>query len=255
MGRTTRSLIVSAMSACLSAVVTAGARGQDASEIVKRCDDLMRGHSNRAELTMTIVKPDWTRKMSMKTWSLGTAYGLVLVTAPARDKGTVTLKRQGEVWTYVPSIERTIKIPPSMMLQSWLGSDYTNDDLVKESSLLTDYTHRLSGDSTIEGHPCYRIELTPKPEAPVVWGKIVLYASKNGYLELRTEYYDQDGSLSRILTGSNVRRIGGRTLPTHWEMTPQNESGHKTVLDYGTWDFDIPLTESFFSLQNMNRIR
>jgi hypothetical protein len=228
---------------------------ESATEIVRKADQHMCGSSSYAEMTMTIVKPSWSRSVSMKAWSLKNEYGLVLITDPERDRGTVTLKRKNEVWNWLPSIERILKIPPSMMLQSWLGSDFTNDDLVKESSLVEDYTHTISGDSTIAGHPCHKITMIPKENAAVVWGKVVLFITKEGDLELRSEMYDEDGALSKILTGDRIRTMGNRTLPTYWEMRPANTPDQKTVLEYRLWQFDIPLNESFFSEQNMRRIR
>ncbi len=228
---------------------------ESATDVVRRADENMRGSSSYAEMTMTIVKPTWSRSISMKTWSLGHDYGLVLITAPDRDRGTVTLKRRNEVWNWVPGIERIVKIPPSMMLQSWLGSDFTNDDLVKESSIVNDYSHTFSGDSTIEGRPCYKITLIPKENAAVVWGRVVLFITKEGYCQLRSEMYDEEGTLSKVLTGDRIKTFGKRTLPTYWEMRPADAPDQKTILEYRLLQFDIPLHESFFSEQNMRRIR
>ncbi|MEW6511263.1 MAG: outer membrane lipoprotein-sorting protein [Bacteroidota bacterium] len=228
---------------------------QSAREIVRRANDLMRGSSTYAEIAMTITKPEWSRTVGMKVWALEPDYALVYVTAPARDKGTVTLKRKSEVWNWLPSVQRVIKIPPSMMLQSWMGSDFTNDDLVRQSSILDDYTHGIDGVDTVEGHPCWRIVLTPKPEAGVVWGKLVLWVSRPGYLELRTDFYDEDGTLVKSFIGSNITTFDGRTLPSRFEMIPVNEPGKKTVLEYHRLSFNVSLYQSFFSEQNMKRVR
>lgn len=227
----------------------------DATEIVRRSDSTMRGSSSYAEMTMTIVRPDWSREMSLKAWSLGDDYGLILVTAPARDKGTVTLKRESEVWSYVPGIERVIKIPPSMMLQSWLGSDFTNDDLVKESSIVQDYEHTLAGDSVIDGHRCYRIVMIPHEDAAVVWGKVVLFITQEHLLQVRTELFDEDGVLTKILAGDRLQRMGGRMVPSRLTMQPVEKPDQRTVLEYSALDFNLRLEESFFSLQNMKRVR
>jgi outer membrane lipoprotein-sorting protein len=167
----------------------------------------------------------------------------------------VTLKRGNEIWNWLPSIGRRIKIPPSMMMQSWMGSDFTNDDLVKESSIVTDYEQELAGDSTIAGYDCYRIRLVPKPAAAVVWGEIMIFISKDGDLELQADYYDEEGTLVRRMAGSEVRTMGGRTIPVHWEILPVDKPGEKTVLEYTKIDFDIDVEEDFFSIQNMKRIR
>jgi outer membrane lipoprotein-sorting protein len=228
---------------------------QDAHEIVRRAENKLRGNSQYAEITMTIIKPDWSREMSMKSWMLGTDYALVLITAPAREEGQVTLKRENEIWSWIPSIGRKIKIPPSMMTQSWMGSDFTNDDLVKESSIVTDYTQSLAGDSTIAGRECYRIELIPRPEAPVVWDKILLFITREGDLELQADYYDEEGSLVRRMVGSKIKEMGGRTIPTYWEIFPMDKPGEETALEYTSLKFEIDIKESFFSIQNMKRVR
>jgi outer membrane lipoprotein-sorting protein len=179
----------------------------------------------------------------------------VLITAPARDKGTVTLKRQKEVWNYIPKIQRTVKIPPSMMLQAWMGSDFSNDDLVRQSSLVEDYTHRLDGNEVIAGYECFKIEMIPKPEAGVVWGKLITWISRKGDLMLLTHYFDEDGNLIRIMSGSEVKSLGGRTFPTRWEIKPLDNPARRTILIYDDIQFNARLDADFFSQQNMSRIR
>ncbi len=226
-----------------------------AKEIVEKANELMRGKSTYSEVTMMVVKPDWTRKISMKIWALEPDYALVLITAPARDKGTVTLKRKNEIWNWIPSVQRIIKIPPSMMLQPWMGSDFTNDDLVRESSVVEDYEHSLLGEEKFSGYDCYKIQLLPKPEAGVVWGKIIMWVTKNGFMELKSEFYDEDGVLVKKMVGSKIKKMGGRTIPTHWEMIPVDKPGQKTVFEYHTIRFNVKIKPSFFSLQNMKRVR
>ena len=155
--------------------------GQTAKEIIQKADDKMQGNSNKSEMRMTIVRPDWKREVTMKGWALGREYSLILITAPARDKGSAFLKRDKEMWNWQPSIDRVIKLPPSMMLQSWMGSDFTNDDLVKESSVVNDYEHSFGPDTVVNNLDCYKIILTPNPDAPVVWGKIVTYIDKEEF--------------------------------------------------------------------------
>lgn len=231
------------------------AQAQNADSIVAAADRKFRGESSIAEMTMTVQRPTWSREISMKSWSKGQRLAMILVTGPAREKGIVFLKRGNEVWNWLPSIERIIKIPPSMMMQSWMGSDFTNDDLVKESSIVTDYTHEIIGDSTIEGRHCYEIELIPKPEAPVVWGKILTWISEKDYLELRVEYYDEDGNLINLMILYDIREMGGRVIPTRLELTPVNEPDHKTIMIYNSIQFDVPIKDSFFTEQNMKRLR
>ncbi|MDX1629928.1 MAG: outer membrane lipoprotein-sorting protein [Fulvivirga sp.] len=219
---------------------------QDPTEIIRKADEKRRGDTGKASMTVTIVRPTWQREMSIKSWSKGTDYSLILITAPARDKGTVFLKREKEIWNWIPSIERTIKLPPSMMMQSWMGSDFTNDDLIKESSIVEDYEHKLVGDSVILGRPVYKIELIPKPDAPVVWGKIYTWVDKQDYMELRTEMYDEDGYMVNEVIFSDIKNLGGRLLPAKMEYIPQDKAGHKTVIEYQSVAYDIPIDESFF---------
>ena len=241
--------------AFLFAVITASA--QDAREIIRKVDEKSRGKSSRGELTMTIVRPTWKREMSLKMWSKGTDMALVLVTAPARDKGTATLKRKKEIWNWQPSIDRVIKLPPSMMMQSWMGSDFTNDDLVKESSIVNDYTQKILGDSSIDGRACWKIQLIPLPNAPVVWGKIYTWIDKKEYIQLRAENYDEDGQLVNTMLASSIKNVGGRVLASHMEMIPADKTkkGNRTIIDYSFIVFDEAYTDDFFSEQNLKKIR
>lgn len=230
-------------------------QAQSAKEVIQRSHEKLQGANTTGDMTMSIIRPSWSRDIRMKNWSMGSDYTMIFITEPARDKGTVFLKREQEIYNWVPSIERTIKLPPSMMMQSWMGSDFTNDDLVQESSVVNDYTHEFDGEQTIEGYECWKIILTPKPEAAVVWGKVISYISKDEYLQLKSEFYDEDGELINVMKGMDVREMGGRILATRLEMIPVNEEGQKTVLQYHTIDFDVNTPETFFTTQNMKRLR
>jgi len=231
------------------------ANAQDIKEIIKQADEKFRGTSSQGEFTMIIQRPTWSREVSMKNWTLGNEYSLIYITAPAKEKGQVFLKRQNEMWNWVPSIERMIKIPPSMMMQSWMGSDFTNDDLVRESSLVKDYSQKLIGEENFGGYDCYKAELIPHDDAPVVWGKIVMWVSKKDYYWLKAEYYDEDNKLVNTEILSDIQQMDDRKMPTHLEMIPADEKGNKTILIFKNTKFNINLKESFFSQQNMKRIR
>jgi len=228
---------------------------QDAEEIIRRADEKFRGESSRGKMTMIINRPTWSREISMKSWTLGNDYSMIYITAPAKEKGQVFLKRKTEMWNWVPNIERMIKIPPSMMMQSWMGSDFTNDDLVRNSSLVDDYEHNLLEEEILEGYNCYQIELIPKPDAPVVWGKIIMWVSKDEYYWLRAEYYDEDENLVNKEILSDIKQMDNRKMPSRLEMIPAEEEGHKTILIFEEIAFNVDLAESFFSQQNMKRIR
>ncbi len=236
-------------------IVASGVNAQDIKEIIRQADEKFRGSSSQGEMTMIIERPSWSRTVSMKNWSLGNEYSIIYITAPAKEKGQVFLKRKKEMWNWVPNIERMIKIPPSMMMQSWMGSDFTNDDLVRESSLVKDYTHKLLGEETFEGYDCYKVELIPLDDAPVVWGKVLMWVSKDDHFWLKGEYYDEDGTLVNTEILSEIKQMDDRKMPTHLEMIPADEEGHKTILIFKNMKFNIKINELFFSQQNMKRIR
>jgi outer membrane lipoprotein-sorting protein len=229
--------------------------GQTAYEIIKQADEKLKGESSYAEFRMTINRVDWNRTIEMKAWSKGDEESLILVTAPKRDKGTAFLKKDDEMWNWQPTIERVIKMPPSMMMQSWMGSDFTNDDLVQESSIVKDYTHEFVGEETIEGRLCHVIELIPKENAPVVWAKVKIWISKTDLLQLKVEFYDEDDYLVNTMYGQNIKELGGRLLPSIMKIVPEDEPGNSTVLEYLNLQFGVKHPGNFFSIQNMKRIR
>lgn len=230
-------------------------QAQDAKEIVEKMDKKWRGDYVTQEMTMTIVRPSWERSISLRSWGRGLEYSMIYITAPAKEKGQVFMKRNKEMWNWVPSIDRMIKLPPSMMQQSWMGSDFTNDDLIKESSVVRDYEHSIVGEEEILDRLCYKIQLIPKPEAAVVWGKVILWITKEDYLQLKIEFYDEDEFLVSTQNLSDIKQMGGREIPCKLEMIPADEEGKKTVIDITSADYDTEVKESFFAQQNMKRIR
>lgn len=238
----------------LAIAVAILSNAQTAREIVQKADANMRGNTSQAHIMIQTVRPTWSREMMVKTWMKGTNLAMILIQSPAKDKGIVFLKRRKEVWNWMPSLEKIIKLPPSMMSQSWMGTDFTNDDLVKESSIVNDYEHRITGDTTIEGRSCYVIEMTPRPEAAVVWGKLIVCIDKKDFLELYTRFYDEDGMLVNTMTASVIRTMNGRLLPTRFEMIPAGKANQKTVMIYKTIQFNRPIDDSFFTTEKMKTV-
>ena len=229
------------------------AQNLTAKEIVKKADDKSRGLTSQGEMTMAIIRPTWTRSITMKSWQKGTTYSMILITSPAKDKGQVFLKIKTDMWNWVPSIDKMIKIPPSMMMQSWMGSDFTNDDLVRESSVVSDYEHKLLGQESVRDQLCYKIEMIPHPEAPVTWGKVIVWITK-GFDTWKAEYYDEDMKLINVMNASNIKRIGDREIPVRLEITPMENINNKTVLETKSLIFDKPIRDDFFSQQNMRKL-
>ena len=231
------------------------AQDLSAREIVQRANDKATGNTSMGTMKMSIVRPDWSRDVTMKSWSKGTDFYMIYITEPARDKGQVFMKRGQDMWNWMPGINRMIKLPPSMMGQSWMGSDFTNDDLVRMNSIIDDFTHEITGSEKVEGLDCYIIELIPKPEAAVVWGKIKLWISKVEYYELKGEYYDEDGLLVNKMASSNIKQMGDRKLPAKMVMVPVDKPGNQTILEMVDVVFNKPIDDDFFSQQNMKNVK
>jgi outer membrane lipoprotein-sorting protein len=244
------------LSLLVATILTTSFTGDDptAKEIVTKAENNIHGLSSVTDMTIQIIRPTWTRSMSIEAWTKGEDYSIMLVTAPAKDAGTVFLKRLREIWNWVPSIERVVKFPPSMMSQSFMGTDFTNDDLVKASSRIDDYTHKIVGDSVIEGRKCWKIEMIPLPEAAVVWNKVNIWIDQKDYLELRLEFFDEDNKMVNILQCSNIRTMGGRIMPCKMEMIPAEKKGQETIITYNSAIFNQPIEESFFTTENMKKL-
>jgi len=231
------------------------AQNLSATEIVKRADDNRRGKSSFSEISMTIIRPTWTREIGIKSWSMGADYSLTLITSPARDAGQVFLKRQRDLWNWQPNINRMIRMSSSVMGQSWMGSDFTNDDLVRESSSVNDFTHKLLGREQVREFDCFKIELTPKENAAIVWGKVISWICSTDFVEIKSEFYDEDNLLVHTINSFDVKSFGNRRMPTRMEVVPAERPNQKTVMKIINQEFDINIDESFFSQQNMRRVR
>lgn len=228
---------------------------QTAKEIVQKADSKMRGTTSVTEITIRTVRPSWSRSMDVKAWMKGTDYSLILIQSPAKDKGVAFLKRKKEVWNWMPTLERIIKLPPSMMSQSWMGTDFTNDDLVKESSVINDYDHSIAGDTVIDNRACYIIRMIPKPQAAVVWGRLIVCIDKKDFLELHSRFYDEDGQLINIMNAYDVKLMDGRLIPSRFEMIPVDKKNHKTEMIYKSIQYNRPIDDGFFTSEQMKTIR
>ena len=222
-----------------------------AREIVDEVDRLLRGASSHGRFTMEIVTEHWSRDLEIEVWSLGTERALARVLSPPKEAGTATLMIDEEVWNYLPRVDRTIKVPPSLMMGSWMGSHFTNDDLVKESRLVDDYEIEIGYEGERDGEDVWEFTLVPKPEAPVVWGRIVMQVRKRDMMPTWFRYYDERGRLERTVTASDYEVMGGRLVPSVTNVVPADEPGERTTVRYEELEFDIDISESFFSLRNL----
>jgi len=220
-------------------------------EIVQKRDDIMRGKSTEGRYEMFVASPRWKRTVKFKAWSSGNDKSFIEISYPKRDRGVTFLRIKINLWQYVPKIEKIIKIPPSMMLQSWMGTDFTNDDLVKESSIVDDYIHTLLN----EEEQIYIIESLPKPEAAVVWGKIIQWIDKQKFIPIKDEFYDEDGTLIKHLLYDNVKKLPDRYYPTRWTMVSLTEErkGHQTIINVYDLKLNVPLEEDMFSMKALKK--
>ncbi len=226
-----------------------------AKEIVEKAYYNERRDAYGLDVSITLVRPSWSRELESSTWALDTKYGMMLISGPAKDKGVSFLRVGSEGWNWLPSIERIIKISPSQMTQSWMGSDFTNEDLLKEASIVNDYNHKILSEETFKGTVCYKIEAIPKQDAAVVWGKKIVWIGKEDLLERKTENYDEDNELISTLIKEDVKEIDGKKLPTTLTMTPNNKEGYRTIVKILSGKFKMDLTADFFNRTNMKRLK
>ena len=231
-----------------------GVEAQDAQAIVQASFDYWRGKASVGTVAMIIHRPDWERHMTIKAWTKGQSDSIVVVTAPAKDKGNGTLKKGKEMWIYNPKVNRVIKVPPSMMSQAWMGSDFSNDDLAKSDSILDDYTHTLIDTEAHEGKKVYVIKSMPKPTAPVVWGMQRLKVREDHIL-LQEEFYDEDLELVKAMTGSQIQMIDDRLFPKVWRMQKADVEDEYTELIYQELEFSDDLPDNLFTLTNLRNPR
>ena len=237
-----------------SSALPASSTSTDATAIVKNSDDLIRGNSIQGIYVMNISTPQWQRELKLQVYSLEKDKMFIRILSPEKESGIGTLRIKNEMWNYLPRVEKLIKIPPSVMMQPWMGSDFNNDDLVKESSIVNDYSHSILMEEEIEGRMTYKIELRPKPGAPVVWGKIFRWVSKDGFIPMKEEYYNEKGKLIKVLDYSDVEKVSDRVIPRTWKMTSLIEKGHTTTITIIEANYNTPIDESVFTLTNLRNI-
>ena len=222
---------------------------EKARALIKKMEDLYRADSSSAQLTMRVESPHYQRTMTMESTSLGTEKAFIRILSPKKDRGIATLKQDKEMWNYFPKINKVIKVPPSMMMGSWMGSDFTNDDLVKETTLADEYALQLE-----ETDDLYTITLLPKEQTITVWGKIEYTIDKKSMVPVQQIFYEDDGTKVRVLTYKEPKQFAGNLLPSIMEMIPLNKEGHKTVVIYDTLELNVDgITEEMFTLRTLKK--
>ena len=225
---------------------------EPAATIIQRVEDNLNGSTAVMELTMVVQNSRTTRTMKMKSYSVGSEKSFIKILYPGKDRGITFLKINNSMWQYVPRIEKVIKIPASMMLQSWMGSDFSNDDLVRESSLSKDYSATVLAETDQQ----FQLELLPNEEAAVVWARIIMIVAKEYYLPTRVSYFAEDNSLIRELTYSRVQPFGSRFYPTRWQMLPKEaeKAGRSTTIEISNAVFDEEISDAYFSKRALKRL-
>lgn len=234
--------------------LSATAHALDVREVSRRFDNLYRSEGTEAVASMTVVTPDFTRTLKMRMWSRGLDYTLIRVLEPPRERGMATLKRAGEMWNFLPKINKTMRVPPSMMSSSWMGSDLTNDDLVRHTSWERDYDLSEAPDPP-RGQA--GIVYIPKPDSAVTWSRVVGWFDPETLLPTSTDFYDEKGRKVRVMTFSEVGRLGGRTVPRTFTVTPLtgDKAGNRTTIRYEEARFDLKIPMEFFSQTNLREER
>ncbi|MFP4081732.1 MAG: outer membrane lipoprotein-sorting protein [Candidatus Aminicenantes bacterium] len=221
-----------------------------AERIVKKMDELYRSSASQALVEMEIITPHWQRTLKMRVWSKGMEKTFIRILEPKKERGIATLRIGNEMWNYLPKTNKVMKIPPSMMMSSWMGSDLTNDDLVKEFTFLESYHFQMTNVDNPEEGVLY-VKCIPKKDLPIVWGYIILAVRQQNYMPLWENYYDEKGKLMRVMRFKEVRVFGDREIPSVMEVIPQTKEGHRTILRYIEARFDVPMDEDVFTLRHL----
>jgi hypothetical protein len=224
-----------------------------AKEILRQVDDMWRGTSSYAILTMQVKTVHYTRNMRLEGWSKGKEKTLMRILSPLKEKGTATLKSGKSIYSYLPRTDRTIRLTTGMMMGSWMGSHFTNDDLIKESRMEEDYDPAISFEGKRDNQNIIEFTLIPKPDAAVVWGKVVMTVLSDGHLPLIQHYYDEDMNIARSITFSKIKLLAGRSIPAVMRVVPADKPNEYTQLVYEELEFDVELSDAFFSLANLKR--
>jgi outer membrane lipoprotein-sorting protein len=222
----------------------------EAKEIVKKMDELYRSQSSFAVMEMEIITPHWKRTLKMKAWSIGMDKTFIRILFPKKEKGIATLRIENEMWNFLPKTNKVMKIPPSMMMASWMGSDFTNDDLVKEYTFLDDYSFDFTDVENPQEGVIY-VKCIPNEGLPIVWGHIVTAVREKDYIPLWAKYYDEKGKLMREIQYKDIKNLGKRTIPAVMELVPTHKEGHKTIIRYLEAEFDIGVDKEIFTLRNL----
>lgn len=235
----------------LGPALPSSARGQDVVQLMDYIDDLYRAQSSYSSMRMTVVRERGTRELEMEAWSKGDDEALIVIRSPAREAGTATLRTEEGLWNYAPRADRLIRIPTGLLSDSWMGSHFTNDDLMRETSYLDDYDATVSRE-VVEGVEYVKATLTPKPDAPVVYSHLVFYVTPDGWVPVRTEYFD-DGEIIRSMTFDQIRTIAGKRIPMRMVIIPEDDPEERTVVEYLELELDIPVDDQLFTRQGLRR--
>ncbi|MDH5477039.1 MAG: outer membrane lipoprotein-sorting protein [Nitrospinota bacterium] len=247
--------IVFLLAVMLPSLALAETPREKATRILEQVDDMWRGDSSRGVFSMEVKTSRYQRKLSLEAWSKGKDLSLVIIREPVKEKGTATLKSGTSIYTYLPKTDRTIRLTSGMMMGSWMGSHFTNDDLVKESRMSDDYDAAITFDGTKDGQSLYEFELIPKPDAPVVWGKITILVRQDDLVPLNAVYYDEEMEKMRTMVYSNIKTMGGRKFPATLRVIPEDKPDEFTEVVYHEIEFDIPLDDNLFSISSLKRSR
>lgn len=248
--------VVSILGALVLSFVTVSTHAAEktAEEIILAAINNERDTASYSQITMNINRPDWQRSMTMKSWTKGLKHSLVRVVKPKKDAGSGNLLIEDNMWTYAPKINRVIKLPSSMMNQSWMGSDFTNNDLAKADDIVEQYQHKIIATESHDGKTVYVIESIPKDDAPVVWGKEVLKVRAD-YIMLSHEFYDQEGKLVKKLTANDIKKIGGKIVAARIRMQKIEKPDEWTEVIIDEARFGIKIPDQVFSLSNLRNPR
>ncbi|MCF8029222.1 MAG: outer membrane lipoprotein-sorting protein [Desulfobacteraceae bacterium] len=239
---------------CFAAAGHGRINDPDPRELVKGAVNYLRGKTSQAVVEMTIHRPDWQRQMTIKAWTEGRENSIFWIAAPPKDRGNGTLKRGDEMWIFNPKVNRVIKLPPSMMSQSWQGSDFSNNDLAKSDNIVDQYTHEIIDRQTHQGKTVYVIRSLPKPGAPVVWGMQELKIREDHIL-IRQAFFDEDQELVKALTMEKIEMLGGRLYPVKWKMQKADQKEEYTVLDYQSLEFGLDISDRIFTIASLKNPR